>query len=272
MATYAIGDLQGCFASFQKLLQHCAFDPARDQLWLVGDLVNRGPRSLETLRYVRDLGRAAITVLGNHDLSLLMAAEGLGRRSKDDTFDDVLQAPDREVLLHWLRQQRLCYVHENYALIHAGLLPQWSITQAQALAGEVESALRGANWREFLTHLWGSKPAQWQDALCGWARLRVIVNGMTRLRFCDAQGTMEFQAKGELTAAPTGCMPWFNVPERQSRTHTLITGHWSALGLKISANHLALDSGCLWGGKLSAIRLEDRQVFQVDCVSDEAIK
>jgi bis(5'-nucleosyl)-tetraphosphatase (symmetrical) len=269
MSTYAIGDIQGCFASFMRLLEHCRFDPAADRLWLVGDLVNRGPRSLETLRFVKALGAAAIVVLGNHDLSLLMAAEGFGKRGKDDTFDDILQAPDREELLFWLRHQRLCHVENGHCLVHAGLLPQWTAAAARALAGEVEAALAAPGWREFLAHLWGSEPASWRDDLAGWPRLRVIVNAMTRMRFCTPDGVMDFRAKGEVGNAPPGYLPWFEAPGRRSADTTLVTGHWSALGLKMLPNLLALDSGCLWGGPLTAVRLEDRALFQVPCSAEE---
>jgi bis(5'-nucleosyl)-tetraphosphatase (symmetrical) len=269
LATYAIGDIQGCFASLSRLLEHCAFDPAQDKLWLVGDLVNRGPRSLETLRFVRNLGSAAITVLGNHDLTLLMAAEGFGKRGKGDTFDELLAAPDRDELLHWLRHQPLCHVEGGYCLVHAGLLPQWTVSRARELAAEVESALAGPDWREFMANMWGSEPASWQDELEAWPRLRVIVNAMTRMRFCSPEGVMDFRIKGEVAKAPEGFLPWFEVPWRRSAESVLITGHWSALGLKIMPNLLAIDSGCLWGGALTAIRLEDRAIFQVDCSQDE---
>jgi bis(5'-nucleosyl)-tetraphosphatase (symmetrical) len=269
MSTYAIGDIQGCFDSFQRLLERCAFDPARDKLWLVGDLVNRGPRSLETLRYVKNLGPAALTVLGNHDLSLLMLSEGFGKRGKGDTFDAILAAPDREELLFWLRHQAMCHLENGHCLVHAGLLPQWTAKQARALASEVEQALRGPDWRHFMAHMWGSEPDVWQDKLEGWPRLRVIVNAMTRMRFCSPKGVMDFKIKGEVHKAPKGYVPWFEVPGRRSADTVLVTGHWSALGLKILPNLLAIDSGCLWGGKLSAIRLEDRTLFQVDCSQDE---
>jgi bis(5'-nucleosyl)-tetraphosphatase (symmetrical) len=262
MATYAIGDIQGCFASFMRLLEHCRFDPAVDRLWLAGDLVNRGPRSLETLRFVKGLGDSAVTALGNHDLTLLLVAEGFGKRGKSDTFDDVLCAPDCDELLFWLRHQRLCHIENGHCLVHAGLLPQWTVAQAAALANEVETALRAEGWREFLAHLWGSEPATWRDDLTGWPRLRVIVNAMTRLRFCTPDGVMDFRAKGGPDSAPPGHAPWFEAPARKSAGTTLVTGHWSALGLKILPNLLALDSGCLWGGPLTAIRLEDRAIFQ----------
>ena len=271
MATYAVGDIQGCFASLQSLLEKCSFSPEFDRLWLVGDLVNRGPRSLETLRFVKGLGDRAVTVLGNHDLSLLMAAEGFGKRHRSDTIDDILAAPDRDELLHWLRYQRLMHVQGDYAMVHAGLLPAWSVAEARALAGEVEQALQAENYREFLANMWGSEPGAWDSSLTGWPRLRVIVNAMTRMRFCSPAGEMDFKAKGELSQAPAGYLPWFEVPGRRSAATVLVTGHWSALGLRLEPNLLALDSGCLWGGKLSALRLEDRALFQVDCAADEAV-
>ncbi len=271
MATYAVGDIQGCFASLQALLEKCSFSPEFDRLWLVGDLVNRGPRSLETLRFVKGLGDRAVTVLGNHDLSLLMAAEGFGKRHRSDTIDDILAAPDRDELLHWLRHQCLMHVRGDYAMVHAGLLPAWSVAEARALAGEVEQALQAENYREFLANMWGSEPGSWDSSLTGWPRLRVIVNAMTRMRFCSPAGEMDFKAKGELSQAPAGYLPWFEVPGRRSAATVLVTGHWSALGLRLEPNLLALDSGCLWGGKLSALRLEDRALFQVDCAADEAV-
>lgn len=265
MATYAIGDIQGCFEELQQLLKKIGFDRNVDQLWLVGDLVNRGPQSLEVMRFVKSLGAAAITVLGNHDLHLIMLAEGKSRLREDDTLEAILAAPDREEILAWLRAQPLIHARNEFVMVHAGLLPQWSVTQAQALAGEVETALRGKKWRKFLAHMWGSEPKAWRDDLAGWDRLRVIVNAMTRMRFCTPDGVMEFSSKGELTSAPRGHLPWFDVPQRKSADHVLITGHWSALGLKLTPGLLALDSGCLWGGHLSAVRLEDRAVFQVEC-------
>lgn len=271
MATYAIGDIQGCYDSFRRLLDRCAFDPACDRLWLVGDLVNRGPRSLETLRFVRSLGDAALTVLGNHDLYLLMMAAGHGKRGKDDTLGAILAAPDRDELLDWLRHQRLCHVEGSYCLVHAGLLPQWSITEARALAAEVEAMLAGDDYEQFLARMWGSEPASWSDDLEGWPRLRVIVNAMTRMRFCTPRGVMDFHVKGEVAKAPPGYLPWFEVPGRQSADAIMVVGHWSALGLKLTPNLYALDSGCLWGGHLSALRLDDLSLFQVDCSGGESV-
>lgn len=272
MATYAVGDIQGCYDALQQLLEHCAFDPARDRLWLVGDLVNRGPKSLETLRLIKSLGDAALTVLGNHDLYLLMVAEDAARyRGHDDTLQAILEAPDRDELLAWLRRQPLCHTEGVYCLVHAGLLPQWTAAQARALAREVEQALQGPDYRAFIDQLWGNEPAAWSDDLRGWPRLRVIVNAMTRMRFCTPAGVMDFHAKGETTQAPAGHLPWFEVAGRAHAGSVLVTGHWSALGLKITDNLLALDSGCLWGGHLTALRLEDRRVFQVGCSPGEAV-
>lgn len=271
MSIYAIGDIQGCYDSLQRLLERCAFDPAQDRLWLVGDLVNRGPKSLETLRFIKSLGSAALTVLGNHDLYLLMVAEGGAKfRGKDDTIQPILDAPDCAELLDWLRQQPLCHTEGEYCLVHAGLLPQWTAARARELAREVEAQLQGPDFHDFVLNLWGSEPAGWSDDLTGWERLRVIVNAMTRMRFCTRFGIMEFKAKGKLSNAPVGHLPWFELPDRHSAESVLVTGHWSALGLKITPNLLALDSGCLWGGHLTAVRLEDRKVFQVDCSPGEA--
>lgn len=273
MATYAIGDIQGCYDSLCRLLEHCAFDPAADRLWLVGDLVNRGPKSLETLRLIKSLGDSALTVLGNHDLYLLMVAEGGAKyRGKDDTLQEILDAPDCAELLDWLRHQPLCHTEGEFCLVHAGLLPQWTAARARELACEVEACLQGPDYRDFILNLWGSEPAGWSDDLKGWPRLRVIVNAMTRMRFCTPQGIMEFKVKGKLANAPAGHLPWFDLPDRKSADSVLVTGHWSALGLKITRNLLALDSGCLWGGHLTALRLEDRQVYQVDCSVAEALQ
>jgi bis(5'-nucleosyl)-tetraphosphatase (symmetrical) len=265
MATYAIGDVQGCYDELRALLDSLNFDPSADRLWFVGDLVNRGPNSLEVLRFVKGLGDRAATVLGNHDLHLVMQGEGYGRRNAEDTLDPVLNAPDRHELLAWLRRQPLFHVEDRFAMVHAGLLPDWTVAQAATLSAEVNVALTSENHREFLAHMWGSKPDRWSEALAGWDRLRVIVNAMTRMRFCSPDGVMEFHGKGPPADAPRGFMPWFEIPRRASTSHTLICGHWSALGLRIDANLLALDTGCLWGGALTAVRLQDRMVFAQSC-------
>jgi len=265
MAIYAVGDIQGCYTELKQLLEQIRFDPAADQLWLVGDLVNRGQDSLQVLRLVKSLGESAITVLGNHDLHLLAVAEGVADLHRGDTLDEVLKAPDRDELLCWLRNQRLLHAEEGYVLVHAGLLPQWTAKQASSLAREVESALCSDDYSVFLARMYGNAPHNWQDDLTGYMRLRVIVNAFTRLRICTTQGEMEFKFKGEVEHIPKGYLPWFDVPNRASADATVIVGHWSALGLKVEPHIIALDTGCLWGGSLSAIRLEDRQLFQISC-------
>lgn len=265
MTTYAIGDIQGCYDEMRRLLDTIGFDPAQDRLWLVGDLVNRGPQSPEVLRYLRGLGDRAIAVLGNHDLHLLVVAAGVRKPHRGDTLDALLEAPDRDDLLDWLRRQRLMHAGEGYAMVHAGLLPQWSIAQALALAREVETALQGADYGEFLNCMYGNTPAQWRDDLKGYDRLRVIVNAMTRLRLCTPDGVMEFTHKTGLTDAPAGYLPWFDVPGRASSNTPVLFGHWAALGLTLRPDILGLDSGCVWGRRLTAVRLEDRRVFQCGC-------
>lgn len=263
MAIYAVGDIQGCHTELVQLLEKLRFDPASDRLWLVGDLVNRGPGSLEVLRLVKSLGESAITVLGNHDLHLLAVAAGVSRLHRGDTLEAILAAPDRDELLDWLRCQRLLHVEGNHVLVHAGLLPGWTVAQAASLAREVETALRGDDHVDFLTSMYGNKPVAWDDGLAGYKRLRVITNALTRMRICTADGEMEFDFKAEQHKIPAGYLPWFDVPGRASRDATVVFGHWSALGLMVKDNAIALDSGCLWGGPLTAIRLPDRAVTQV---------
>lgn len=234
-------------------------------MWFVGDLVNRGPASLATLRFVRDLGDRAVVVLGNHDLHLLALAEGHVKSRRDDTLGEVLAAPDRRELLDWLRARPMIHIAGNTVLVHAGLLPQWDVAAARSLAHEVEVELRGPGYARFLQTLYGSRPDRWGDDLRGPDRWRVIVNAMTRLRFCTRDGVMEFETKGETTQAPEGYLPWFDVPGRKSAGSTIVCGHWSALGLRLAPGLLALDSGCVWGGQLSAIRLEDRRLYQIPC-------
>jgi bis(5'-nucleosyl)-tetraphosphatase (symmetrical) len=268
MSTYAIGDIQGCFDALTRLLDYLGFNPTRDRLWLVGDLVNRGPQSLAVLRFVHGLGDAAVTVLGNHDLHLVMRAANFGKPSREDTFGDVLSAADREELLTWLRGLPLFHLEDDQAMVHAGLLPQWDVHQARDLSDEVVAALTAPNYQDFLANMWGSEPTTWQDSLAGWDRLRVVVNAMTRMRFCQPDGAMELRApgaKGPPERGPAGCLPWFELPNRRSRDHLLVAGHWSALGFKQTPDLLVLDSGCLWGGSLTAVRLEDRRVFQMPC-------
>jgi bis(5'-nucleosyl)-tetraphosphatase (symmetrical) len=261
MATYAIGDVQGCFEALQRLLGRVGFAPERDRLWLVGDLVNRGPQSVEVLRFVRGLGDRAVTVLGNHDLHLITQHEGFERARRDDTFTDVLAAPDARALIDWLRCRPLFHVEGAYAMVHAGLLPQWSVAKAAGLAAEVEAALRGGDYRDFLANMYGSRPERWDDALTGWDRLRVIVNAMTRMRFCTPEGAMEFQSDG--VSPPAGYLPWYDA--RAAGETALVFGHWSARGLTLKPRLAGLDTGCVWGRSLSALRLEDRWLVQVPC-------
>ena len=265
MSIYAIGDVQGCYEPLRRLLERIAYDPARDRLWFVGDLVNRGPESLQTLRFVRSLGESASVVLGNHDLHLLAVAEGVCEPHREDTLDDILRAPDRDELLDWLRHRSLMHASDGYSMVHAGLLPQWDIPGALALAGEVEAALRSERRHELFQHMYGNTPAQWSDALEGYPRLRVIINAMTRLRMCTAEGMMEFDHKTAPSDGPAGYVPWFDVPQRASRRTPVICGHWAALGLMLREDVLAIDTGCVWGRELTALRLEDRQLFQCGC-------
>jgi len=268
VSTYAIGDVQGCYDELQELLARVGFHRSGDRLWFVGDLVNRGPKSLEVLRFVRSLGDRAVVVLGNHDLHLVAQFEGLERRRKADTFHDVLDAPDAAALVSWLRLRPMMHIEHRYAMVHAALLPQWSIAQARSLAGEVEQALAAPDYRAFLARMYGDQPERWDDSLAGWDRLRAIVNVMTRLRFCTPEGRMEFGTSG--AKPPEGFSPWFAVrPVRDEPM--LVCGHWSALGLHLAERVALLDSGCVWGGALSALRLEDRWLVQVPCKGHQPI-
>jgi bis(5'-nucleosyl)-tetraphosphatase (symmetrical) len=270
MTTYAIGDIQGCFHSFQALLKKIHFDPSQDKLWFVGDLVNRGPGSLPMLRWMFDHQDALVTVLGNHDLHTLVVAEGFVSAHRSDTIGPLLDAPDAPQLLSWLRHQPLVHAEHDYLLVHAGLLPEWTAKDALTLSKEVEAALQGEHYREFLKHMYGNQPAGWHQDLTGWDRLRVITNAMTRMRICSHHHEMEFKFKGEVANIPAGYLPWFQLAHRASANTRIIFGHWSALGLYQGDNVYALDTGCLWGGSLSAMRLEDQAIFQVDCHVDDA--
>ena len=272
MATFAIGDVQGCYTELLELLEQLAFDPGTDHLWFTGDLVNRGPQSLQVLRFVKSLGDRAITVLGNHDLHLLAVAYGAQKPSRKDTLTEVLAAPDRDQLLDWLRHRPLMYreADGDIALVHAGLAPQWDLATAQGLATEVETVLRQGPAAAFLKHMYGDRPAQWKDGLSGWKRLRCITNYFTRIRFCDADGVLDLQSKGALGSQPDGTYPWFSVPMRRSRDATLVFGHWSTLRLSDDdcARHRVypLDTGCVWGGHLTALRLEDKNLRRVGAI------
>jgi len=264
---YLVGDLQGCCDPLERLLQALDFSPSRDRLYLLGDLVNRGPDSLGVLRRLRDLEGSATCLLGNHDLHLLAVAHGVRKPHRSDTLDAILHAPDRDDWLGWLRQQRLAVHEQGWLMVHAGVLPQWDAARTVALAAEVESMLRSPDVGDFLTQMYGNEPARWDDGLSGIARWRCVVNALTRLRFCSADGEMEFATKEGVGGAPEGFMPWFEVPTRQTRGTPVAFGHWSTLGLIDRADLLALDTGCVWGGKLSAARIDGdrREVIQVDC-------
>jgi len=255
MAVYAIGDVQGCFDELQALLDLIDFEPGRDRLWFAGDLVNRGPRSLETLRFVRSLG--AVSVLGNHDLHLLAAASIPGRLKRKDTLQQIIDAPDAHELLDWLRHRPLLHYDETlgYTLIHAGLPPQWDLEAARACAGEVEAVLRSDGYVDFLNAMYGNEPNLWNPALAGPERLRFITNCFTRLRYCDAEGRLALDEKGPPGRQPEYLKPWFEWKERKSRNINIVFGHWSTLGAHDAPGIHALDTGCLWGGQLTALRL-----------------
>lgn len=265
---YLIGDLQGCCDALERLLQRLDFSPSRDRLWLLGDLVNRGPASLATLRRLIGLGDAATCLLGNHDLHLLAAAHGVRRPHAGDTVDDILDAPDRPALVDWLRQQRLAVHDTGWLMVHAGVPPQWSAADTLALAGEVEAVLRGPDLPDFLQAMYGNQPARWSPRLTGTDRLRFVVNALTRLRFCSADGEMDFKTKDGAGAAPPGFMPWFDVPGRRTAGTPMAFGHWSTLGLLDRPDLLGLDTGCVWGGQLTAARVDGthREIVQVACV------
>jgi bis(5'-nucleosyl)-tetraphosphatase (symmetrical) len=265
MPTYAVGDIQGCFASLMLLLDKISFEPKRDRLWFVGDLVNRGGGSLETLRWCKEHDGEIVSVLGNHDLHLLAVAAGVAKAGKNDTLDAILAATDREALLDWLRHRPLVHREAGWLMVHAGLLPQWSSDESITLAREVEAVLRGPGYKDFLARMYGSRPDRWSPTLRGISRLRMIVNACTRLRVCTPEGVMEFKHRGLPENSPEGYLPWFRVPDRKSTDVNIVCGHWSALGLILEENLAALDTGCLWGGEMTSLRLEDRRVFHVDC-------
>ncbi|WP_085599134.1 MULTISPECIES: symmetrical bis(5'-nucleosyl)-tetraphosphatase [unclassified Pseudomonas] len=269
MATYAVGDLQGCLEPLQCLLEQVAFAPTRDRLWLVGDLVNRGPQSLETLRYLYSIRESLVCVLGNHDLHLLAAWRNIERLKKSDTLREILQAPDCEELLQWLRQQRLMHYDEtrNVAMVHAGIAPQWSLKKALKYAAEVEQALRDDNLFEpFLDGMYGNDPAKWDSELKGVTRLRVITNYFTRMRFCTSDGKLDLKTKEGLDTAPAGYAPWFSHKERKTRELKIIFGHWAALeGQCNEPGVFALDSGCVWGGSMTLMNVDTGLRLTCDC-------
>lgn len=262
MATYAIGDIQGCFDELTTLLSNIGFSK-KDTLWVAGDLVNRGPKSLETLRYLKSLGKRAVIVLGNHDLHLLAVHYGASKVKRSDTLDEILAADDRQELMDWLRKQKLL-VHDpllNYSMSHAGIPPQWTLSEALNYAKEVEDVISGDNAAEFFHNMYGNQPDLWDDTLTGWDRLRLITNYLTRMRFCDIRGRLELKAKGIIGSQPDYTYPWFVLP-RKTEQQPLIFGHWAALeGQADADNVFALDTGCVWGNALTAMCLEERTFF-----------
>lgn len=265
MSTYAIGDLQGCFRTLEALLAKIAFDRARDRLWFVGDLVNRGPASLQCLRFIKDLADRAVAVLGNHDIHLLAVAEGFGRSGRHDTLAPILEAPDRDDILTWLRHRPMIHAENEFVMLHAGLLPQWDFAFAMKLAHEVETALRGLDYRSLLAQLYENEPDIWRDDLAGADRYRIIINAMTRMRVIADNARIDLKYMGELTNLPKGLSPWFEHRHSSFTDYTIIAGHWSALGLHVSSRFIGIDTGCIWGRQLTAVRLEDRMIFQVPC-------
>lgn len=267
MSIYAIGDVQGCFAELQALLNVIQFNPSKDTLWFTGDLVNRGPDSLAVLRFVKGLGKAQISILGNHDLHLLALFFGKRKLQAEDTLAAILEAPDRDELLSWLQHLPLFYHDKNlnFSMVHAGLAPSWSIKQAALLAAEVETAIR-KHPDFFFEHMYGDLPDLWREDLEGIGRLRCIVNYFTRMRFCNSEGRMDLTYKGEIAGKPSALMPWFDVPNRVNVNDAIIFGHWAALNGKTTVpNVFALDTGCVWGNCLTAMRLDDQQRFTVPC-------
>jgi bis(5'-nucleosyl)-tetraphosphatase (symmetrical) len=268
MALYLIGDVQGCDEPLGRLLDQLAFSPSRDTVFVLGDLVNRGPGSEKVLRRLKGYGAAARCLLGNHDLSFFAVAFGQRSQHRNDTMDAVLQAPDRDALLEWMRGQKLAMQEHGLLMVHAGVLPQWDAAQVMRLAAEVEAAVRGPALEDFLPLMWGNEPAQWSDSLTGADRLRVAINAFTRLRFCTAEGVMHLKASGGPDQAPPGTLPWFDVPGRRTAGDTIAFGHWSTLGYLRRPDLISLDTGCVWGGCLSALRLSAdgaHELVQVKC-------
>lgn len=271
MSTYVVGDIQGCHDALAELLAALEFDRTRDRLWITGDLVNRGENSLAVLRWCMAHDDCVVAVLGNHDLHLLAVAEGFVPPHRKDTLEMILAAPDRKALLTWLRQRPMLHREGAWMMLHAGLPPEWSADDAQSLAGELEAALRGPDWRNFLRQMYGNEPRSWSPELRGQERLRFVANCLTRTRYLHPDGSLEFQHKLGLDAVPPGLTPWFDFPGRASAAGQdcvrILFGHWSTLGLLIREDVIALDTGCLWGGALTAFRLDDEQCFQVRCTA-----
>ena len=266
---YLVGDVQGCAGALDRLLDTIAFSASRDRLYVLGDLVNRGPASLAVLRRLRGLGDAAVCILGNHDWHLLAVAAGVRPRHRSDTLDDILDAPDREVWLEWLRQRRMAVHAHGWLMVHAGVAPQWDLATTLELAASLEAALRSQPPREFLATMFGNRPAHWHDADSDAERMRFTLNALTRIRYVDLAGALDFETKDAPAAAPPGLTPWFEVPGRGTAGVPIAFGHWASMGLVDRPGLLGLDSGCVWGRQLTAARIDgtSRELFQVDCGS-----
>ena len=264
---FLIGDVQGCCDALDRLLAEIGFSPSRDRLTVLGDLVNRGPQSLATLRRLRDLGDAATCLLGNHDLHLLALAFGARAAHRDDTLGEILAAPERAAWIEWVRTRRMAVVEAGWLCVHAGVVPQWDTARTLALAGEVEALLRSEALGEFLQVMYGSEPVRWSDRLAGHERARFIINVLTRIRFVDAQGTLDLKTKDGADGAPAGHVPWYDAPGRLTQGVPIAFGHWSTLGLVVRDDLLSIDTGCVWGGQLTAVRVDGgrREVLQVKC-------
>jgi bis(5'-nucleosyl)-tetraphosphatase (symmetrical) len=268
MATYVIGDLQGCLTPLIQLLEQINYHPEQDKLWFAGDLINRGEESLETLRFIKSLGNNATIVLGNHDLHLLAVSHGYGKLKRGDTLAEILTAGDRDDLMDWLRNQPLLHYDEqlNTVMTHAGIPPCWNLKKAQTLAKEVEDKLKSDSVDDFFSTMYGNKPDQWSDDLTGLDRLRAITNYLTRMRFCDENSKLDLESKEGINTANKGYAPWFNYPTKVPADCHIVFGHWAALEGKTQKERIhALDTGCVWGGSLTALRLEDRQRFSTPC-------
>jgi bis(5'-nucleosyl)-tetraphosphatase (symmetrical) len=267
---YLIGDVQGCCDALDRLLAKIAFSPSRDKIYVLGDLVNRGPKSLETLRRLRGFGASATCLLGNHDLNLLAVAQGLRQPHRGDTIDEILAAPDREASLDWLRGRRMAVFEHGWLMVHAGVVPQWDLAQTLALAAEVETLLQGDGLDAFLPQMYGDQPARWSEELSGAPRWRFVINALTRIRFVAADGTLDLASKDGPGSAPAGFVPWFDAAQRRTEGTPIAFGHWASLGLINRADLIALDTGCVWGRQLSAMRIDDgrRELIQVECAAD----
>lgn len=270
MPTYAIGDVQGCFVELKMLLEKIKFDSQQDQLWFAGDLVNRGPKSLEVLRFIKNLGDKCIIVLGNHDLHLLAVVQGAQKFNDEDTFVDVLDADDKDELLTWLRQQKLCHYDEklNFVMTHAGISPQWDLAKTQQCARELEQILQSDKCFEFLKNMYGNYPDFWDDDLMSWDRYRYIANAFTRMRYCDKEGHLNLIEKGPLESAPAHLKSWYELLKPENKKFKIVFGHWAALMGKphetdVAPNIFGLDTGCCWGRQLTALRLEDLKLFSI---------